>query len=161
MGSGSSPLSCGIFLQPPPLQAFPLLVAGCVLLLLPSPVWLVYLQFCEGFPSLPLWRSGHPTLFATCLFCCYCLLFSFSFFPGWGSFCPGDYADLAQGCLWEYHLPLSSPCGLRLPKPSGCWHLAAAQEPSWFLHLTWSGDALRRLEVRGGQSFASSRWFFL
>jgi hypothetical protein len=57
---------------------------------------LVYLQFPEGFPLLfiysslrdfpspPLWRSGHPTLFATCLFCCYCLLFSFSFFPGWG-----------------------------------------------------------------------------
>jgi hypothetical protein len=49
---------------------------------------LVYLQFCEGFPSHPLQHSGHPALFATCLFC-YCLLFSFSFFPGWGSVCPG------------------------------------------------------------------------
>jgi hypothetical protein len=38
--------------------------------------WLV-----RDFPSLPLQRSGHPTLFATCLFRCYCLLFSFSFFP--------------------------------------------------------------------------------
>jgi hypothetical protein len=28
MGSGSSPLSCGVFLPPPLLQAFPLLVAG-------------------------------------------------------------------------------------------------------------------------------------
>jgi hypothetical protein len=27
---------------------------------------------------------------------------SFSFFPGWRSFCPGGYAALAQGCLWEY-----------------------------------------------------------
>jgi hypothetical protein len=34
-------------------------------------------------PSLAL---RCPALFATCLFCCYCLLFSFfSFFLGWGS----------------------------------------------------------------------------
>jgi hypothetical protein len=43
----------------------------------------------------------------------------FSFFSEWGSVCPGGYADLAQGCLWEYRIPLSSPCGLCLPKPSG------------------------------------------
>jgi hypothetical protein len=90
---------------------------------------------CEGFPSPPLLRSGHPTLFATCLFCCYCLLFSFSFFPEWGLVCPGVYADLAQGCLWEYCVPLSSPCGPHLPKRSGCCCLAA-WEPSWFLCLT-------------------------
>jgi hypothetical protein len=60
----------------------------------------------------------------------------FSFFPGLGSVCPGGYADLAQGCLWENHVPLSSPCGLRLPKRSGCWHLVTAREPSWFLRLT-------------------------
>jgi hypothetical protein len=93
--------------------------------------WLV-----RDFPSPPLWCSGCPTLFAMCLFCCYCLLFSFSFFPGWGLVCPGGYADLAQSCLWEYHVLLSSPCGLHLPKPSGRWHLVVAWEPSWFLHLT-------------------------
>jgi hypothetical protein len=38
--------------------------------------WLV-----RDFPFLPLWHSGCPALFAMCLFCCYCLLFSFSFFP--------------------------------------------------------------------------------
>jgi hypothetical protein len=76
-----------------------------------------------------------PTLFATCLFCCYCLLFSFSFFPRWGLVCPGGYADLAQDCLLEYHVPLNSHCGPRLPKLSGCWHLAVAWEPSCFLHL--------------------------
>jgi hypothetical protein len=70
--------------------------------LLPSPVefsshrcfyklshsWLLGVCHCscllqlayEGFPSLPLQHSGHPTLVAMCLFCCYCLLFSF-FFP--------------------------------------------------------------------------------
>jgi hypothetical protein len=47
------PPSCGVFLPPPLSQDFLLLVAGHVLLLLPSPTWLVYLQFCEGFPSPP------------------------------------------------------------------------------------------------------------
>jgi hypothetical protein len=60
----------------------------------------------------------------------------FSFFPGWGSVSPGGYADLAQGCLWEYSMPLSSPCGLCLPQPSGHCCLLVVQEPSWFLHLT-------------------------
>jgi hypothetical protein len=64
--------------------------------------WFVYLQFWEGFPSPNLWRSVHPTLFPTCLYCSYCLLLSFSYFPKWGLVCPGGYADLAQGCLWEY-----------------------------------------------------------
>jgi hypothetical protein len=58
------------------------------------------------------------------------------FFPRWGLVCPGGYADLAQGCLWEYRVQLSSPCGSRLLKPSGHWSLVAAQGPSWFLHLT-------------------------
>jgi hypothetical protein len=81
-----------------------------------------------GISPLPLWCSGHPALFAMCLFCCYCLLFSFfSFFPGWGSVCPGGYADLAQGYLWECHVVLTSPCGLHLPKQSGCWCLVAAR----------------------------------
>jgi hypothetical protein len=80
---------------------------------------LVYLQFRKGFPSPALQCSGRPTLFATCLYCSYCLLLSFSFFSGWGSVCPGGYADLAQGCPWEYRVLLSSPCPC-LPKPSGC-----------------------------------------
>jgi hypothetical protein len=85
---------------------------------LSSQARLVYLQFQEGFPSPPLWCSVRPTLLPTCLYCSYCLLLSFSFFPGWRSVCPEGYADLAQGCLWEYHVLLSSHC-LHLPKPSG------------------------------------------
>jgi hypothetical protein len=109
MGSGPSPLSCGVFLPPPLLQAFPLLVAGWVPPLLPSPASFFIYSSMRDCPSPPLWHSGHPTLFATCLFCCYCLLFSFfSFFPGWGSVCPGGFANLAQGCLWEYHVLLST-----------------------------------------------------
>jgi hypothetical protein len=132
-----SPLSCGVFLHPPRSQTFLLLVAGRTSPLPPDPLWstqLVYLQFREGFPSPNLWRSVRPTLFPMCLYCSYCLLLSFSFFPGWRSVSPGGYAALAQGCLWEYRVLLISPCPC-LPKPSGCRRLVA-WGPSWFLHLT-------------------------
>jgi hypothetical protein len=177
MGSGSFPLSCGVFLPPTLLQAFPLLVAGRVLLLLSAPgvfvysscgMWVFLPLLCSfppttaftsfsapgcwacaaapafssqlvvrDFPYPLLQHSGHPALFAMCLFViiAYYSVF-FSFFPAWGSVCSGGYADLAQGCLWEYCVPLSSPCGPRLPKPSGHCCLAVAREPSWFLHLT-------------------------
>jgi hypothetical protein len=136
--------SCGKWVFPPLLWSFP---PSATLTSFPAPgCWahaptpalshqaqLVYLQFWEGFPSPPLQCSGRPTLFAMCLYCSYCLLLSFSFLPGWGSVCPGGYADLAQGCLWKYRVPLSSPCGPCLPKPSGHGRLAA-RGPSWFLH---------------------------
>jgi hypothetical protein len=121
MEGGSSPLSCGVFLPPPLSQAFPLLVAGHVPLLPLEPLWpgLACLFTVPGrIPLPPLQSSGCRTLFAMCLYCSYCLLLSFSFFPRWGSVFSGGYADPAQGCLWKYHVPLSSPCP-RLPKPSG------------------------------------------
>jgi hypothetical protein len=123
-----------------------------------SPASLACLFTVPGRSPLPAIRhSGCPTLFAKCLYCSYWLLLSFSFFPRWRSVCPQGCALLAQGCLWEYHVLLISPC---LPKPSGCGRLAA-QGPSWFLHLMWSGDFLHQLEVWRGQSFASSWWFCL
>jgi hypothetical protein len=120
---------------------------------------LVYLEFQEGFPSPPLQCSVCPTLFAMCVYCSYCLLLSFSYFPGGGQSVQGVMLFLAQGCLWKYRILLSSPCP-RLPKPSGRRQLAA-RGPSWFLHLTWNGDSLCRLEEWRGQSFASSWWFCL
>jgi hypothetical protein len=157
MGSGSSPLSCGVS----PTATFTSFPAPGCWACATAPAFSSQLVM-RDFPSSPLWHSGHPALFAMCLFCCYCLLFRFfSFFPGWGLVCPGGYADLAQDCLWEYHVPLSSPCGLHFPKQSGCSCLAVAQECSWFLHLMWTGDALHRLEVWRSQCFASSQWFFL
>jgi hypothetical protein len=113
MGSGSSPISCGVFLPLPLLQAFLLLVAGCVLPLLPSPA-----VCCEGFPlphSSEL-RVPRPLCYVSFLLLLVIIQFFFFFFPGWGSVCPVDYADLAQGCLWEYCVLLSSPCGPRLLK---------------------------------------------
>jgi hypothetical protein len=120
-GRWVSPLSCGVFLPPPLSQAFLLLVAGRAPPLPPSPLWsgLACLFTVPGGIPLPaLWHSVCPTLVATCLYCSYCLLLSFSFFPRWGSVCPGGYAVLAQGCLWKYCVPLCSPCRC-LPKQSG------------------------------------------
>jgi hypothetical protein len=56
---------------------------------------LVYLQFCAGFPLPTSWHSGHPALFATCLFCCYCLLLSFFFFFLWVG------VSLSRGLCWS------------------------------------------------------------
>jgi hypothetical protein len=136
VGGGSSLLSCGVFLPPPLSQAFLFLVAGHIPLLPPEPLWpgpACLVTIPRRIPLTPLQSSGSPTLFATCLYFSYCLLLSFSFFPGWGLVCLGGYVDLAQGCLWKYHLPLSLPCPL-LPKPSGHGRLVA-QGPSWFLCL--------------------------
>jgi hypothetical protein len=157
MGSGSSPLSCGVFLPPPLLQALPLLIAGHVPPLLPSPAGLLW-----GISPLPLFstQGALPSLLHVFLVVIAYYSVFFSFFPRWELVCPGGYADLAQGCLWEYHILLTPPCGPHLPKPSGHCRLAVAREPSWFLCLMWSGDTMRRLEVWRGQSFASSRWFF-
>jgi hypothetical protein len=75
VGIRSSSLSWGVFFPPPLLQAFLLLVAGCVPQPLPSPAGLLW-----GISPPPHLRSsGCPTLFATCLFCCYCLLLRFFF----------------------------------------------------------------------------------
>jgi hypothetical protein len=68
------------------------------------------------------WGIAPPPFFGTqgtppsllCVFCCCLFSLFFSFFPRWGSVCPGGYADLAQGYLWEYHVLLSSPGDLHL-----------------------------------------------
>jgi hypothetical protein len=69
----------------------------------PTPAgWACSFTVPGRFPSPNLQCLVCPTLFPMCLYCSYCLLFSFSFFPRWRSVCPGGYADLAQACLWEY-----------------------------------------------------------
>jgi hypothetical protein len=124
--------------------------------------WLVCLQFTWRIAPPPLSgaQGALPSLLHVFLFIyffpavyysvCFFLLF---FPPGWGSVCPWDYADLVQGCLWEFCVLLSSLGGLCLPKQSGNWHLAA-REPSCFLHLMWSGDDMCRLRVWRSQSFS-------
>jgi hypothetical protein len=71
--------------------------------LLPSTARLVYLQFCEEFPS-PLFsvQGAPPSLLP--VFIVVIAYYSVSlFFPWWESVCPGGYADLAQGCLGVPH----------------------------------------------------------
>jgi hypothetical protein len=123
MGSDTSPPSCRVFLPLPLLQAFQLLVAGQVPLLLPSPHGLfIYssVRDCSS-PASVLW-APRPLCYVSFFIV---LLFSlfFSFFPGWVLVCPGGYAELAQGCLWEYHVQLNSPGGLLLSSrlDAGVW----------------------------------------
>jgi hypothetical protein len=142
-GKWAFPLSCGVFLPPPLLQAFLLLIAGCVPPLLPSLASLFIYSSCgklvfppllwsfpptttftsfptpgcwagatapafsswlivRNFPSPPFGAQGAPPSLL-CVFFVVIAYYSgfFSFFPGWGSVCPGSYADLAQGCLWD------------------------------------------------------------
>jgi hypothetical protein len=118
----------------PPLplsQAFPLLVAGCTPPLPLEPLWpgpacLFTVLGRIPFPPSSKLSVPHPLCNMSLLFLL--LIIQFLLFP-----CPGGYAVLAQGCLLEYHVLLSSPC-LHLPKPSGHGQLAA-WGPSWFLRL--------------------------
>jgi hypothetical protein len=82
--------------------------------------WLVYLQFREGFP-LPLFSAQGALPSFLRVFFVVIVYYSgfFSFFPEWGLVCPGGYADLAQGCLWEYCVPLSSPVVCFFPSDLG------------------------------------------
>jgi hypothetical protein len=120
-------------------------------------------RVCVGrCPSPTVRSSGCPTLFAKCLFfffSCFFIIqfvfFFFSFFPGWESICPGGYADLFQGVPHAtFLLTWWSP-------KQGRSLCLAVREPSWFLHLTWRGDAMHGLRVWRCWSFASSWWFFL
>jgi hypothetical protein len=131
MGSGPSPL---LWSFPPTTTFTSFPTPGCLGMCHCS--CLLQLACCEGFP-LPLsFVLGVPHPLCYISFCCYCLLLSFFFFFPWvGVGLSRGLADLAQGCLWESHVQLSSPCGLHLPKPFGYCRLAAAWEPSWFLHL--------------------------
>jgi hypothetical protein len=158
MGSGSSLLSCEVFLPPPLSQAFPLLVARCAPLLPPKPLrpaWLVYLQSWEGFSSFNLQCSGRPTLFPTCLYCSYCLLLSFSFFPGWGvglsrGLCcsgPGLSVGVLQYC--KAHLVCVFPSHLG----AGDWQPRGP--PGSLFNVKWIFSA--PAEVWRGQSYASSQ----
>jgi hypothetical protein len=118
----------------------------------------VYLQFSWGSAPPPLSRAQGALPSLLCVFFFFSFFFIiqvfFPFFPGQGSVCPGGYADLSQGVPHaNYLLTWWSS------KQDRSWHLAA-WEPSWFLHLTWCGDAMHRLGVWRCQSFASS-WSFL
>jgi hypothetical protein len=139
--------SCGSWVYPTLLWSFP---PSATLTSFPAPgCWAHTPRSCRSLScqsGLFIYSSGKdspPLLFGTqcappslqCVFIVLIAYYSVSlFFPGWRFVCPGHYAVLAQGCLWEYRVPLSSPC-LHFPKPSGHRGLVV-WGPSWFLHLT-------------------------
>jgi hypothetical protein len=110
-----------------------------------------------------IWGWGRPALFATChvFFCCslFSLVFFFSFSLGGGQSFQGAMM------IWPRVVCVSTVCHLAhlvecFYRASRSWRLAA-REPSWFLCLLWSGDAMRGLGVWKNRGFASSPWFFL
>jgi hypothetical protein len=120
--------SCGAFLTTATVMSFPLSkVAEWVPPLLPSLACLFIYSLHEILPlphSLELRAPCSLCYMSFFLFfpalCILLSLFFFSiFFPWVGSLCPGGYVDLAQGCLWEYCMLLSSPGGLLLPSRIG------------------------------------------
>jgi hypothetical protein len=128
-GGAPHPLSCGACHTSATVTSLPLSkVAGRGPPLLPSLAGLFIYSSPEGLPlphSLVL-SAPHPLWYMSFLFFFSCLLFSLDFslfYPGLGSVCPGDYADLALVCLLEYRVPLSSPGGLLLPSrtATGIW----------------------------------------
>jgi hypothetical protein len=110
-------------------------------------------------PSLVL-RVLHPLCYVSLLF----LLFinSFYFFTLWGMVWPDSYVDLAHSCLWEYHVPLSSPCGLHIPKPSGNSHQAWETGSGLGALLVSPFNVKWRFSAQAGSvecsKFASSWW---
>jgi hypothetical protein len=84
-----------------------------------------------------LQNSRCPTLFERCPF--WLLVYYSVFFAGWGSVCPGGYAGLSQGWLWEYHvLFICSPVVLHLPSRLGASVWWRRSLPGFFVyHGVW------------------------
>jgi hypothetical protein len=131
MRCAPSPLSSGAFLTTATVTSFPaprLLGRGCLCCFLP-PACLCSVLWEIAPP--PLGCSECPTLFAMCLF--------FSLYSLGGG-------QSVQGAMliWPGVVCGSTACRLAhlvvcFSHESRGWCLAA-REPSWFFHLTWSGD---------------------
>jgi hypothetical protein len=111
------------------------------------------------FPLFPELREPHPLCYVS-FFSCLSVIQFFFFLGGWGSVFPGGYADLSQGWLWEYHVPLIfSPVDLCLPSRLGAsaWQ---PRSPSVFsvycgmgkLCVGWMCRGVRVLPLLGGFS---------
>jgi hypothetical protein len=104
--------------------------------------WLVDYQFCDRLPLPPFGAQGTPPSLLLIFFCC-CLLFSlfFSLFSLGG-------AQSVQGAMLIWPRVVCGSTACRLAQLVICISQASrsccliAQEPSWFLCLTWSGNAM-------------------
>jgi hypothetical protein len=123
-------------------------------------LWTAYLQFHERLP-LPssVLRAPCPLCYVSFFFCC--LLFSFfSLFS-----LSGGQSVQGVTLIWPRVVCGSTVCCLAYLVVCFSWAgrswCLVAWEPSWFLHLLWSRDAMHVLGVWWCQSFTSSWWFFL
>jgi hypothetical protein len=100
----------------------------------------IYMGKC---PSTFVWGSRRPALFATCLFSVvYYSVFWFVFFC---SAC----VSLSRELYWFIpgvavgipHATYLLTCWSASPKQVRSQHLVV-QEPSWFLHISWHGEAM-------------------
>jgi hypothetical protein len=140
-------------------------VAGWVLPLLPSPASLFIYSSVRDFPSPPTLALRAPCALCYVSFVIVVVysLWVFSFFSlGGGQSVQGAMLTWPRVVCGStaYHLAHLVVC---ISWAGRSWYLVA-QEPSWFLHLTWSRVAVHGLGVwRSWRSwsFASSQWFFL
>jgi hypothetical protein len=154
MGLCPSPTPVERATRQPLLQAFPTsrLLGKCRYSWPPPAGLFIY-------SSGALWSSGCPALFATCLFFFQLLVYYSDFFSlGSGQSVQGAMQICPRVLVGVLHAAYLLTWGS--VKQVRSWSLAA-QEPSWFLHLTLIGDDIYRLGVWRCQNFASSWWFFL
>jgi hypothetical protein len=164
VGSAPYPLSSGAFLTTATFTNFPtprlLGRSRHSYLLWPACLFRV---LC-GIAPLPYFGAQGAPPSLLCVWGFFLLLFiqfGFSLFFSLG----GSQSVQGAMLIWPRVVCGSITCHLaRLVAcffpASRSWCLAA-QEPSWFLCLLWSGDATRGLGVWKCRSFASSWWFFL
>jgi hypothetical protein len=121
---------------------------------------LVYLQFHEGLPLPHSSKLRVPRSLCYMSFCCIVYSVFFSLFSL-------DGVQSVQGSMLIWPRVVCGSIACRLAHLEVCfsragrsWHLAA-WEPSWFLCLTGSGDAIRGVGVWRSHSCTSSWWFFL
>jgi hypothetical protein len=106
--------------------------------------------------------QGVPSSLLCVLFSCLFIIqfFIFVFCRAGVSLCSGLCWFIPEVAVWILHAAYLLSCWSASPKQVRSWHLVV-QEPSWFLHISWCGEAMCGLGVQGYQSFASSWWYFL
>jgi hypothetical protein len=124
------------------------------------PAYLITVLWGIAPPHSSEHRAPCPLCYMSfCCCCCLSVWFYFLFSLGGGQSVQGAML------IWPRVVCGSTLCCLAhlvvcFSRASRSWCLAA-WEPSWFLHLTWSGDAVCGLGLWRSRSFASSWWFFL
>jgi hypothetical protein len=148
--------------RPPLLQAFPFPSSLGEVTLHPPSRQHIYFQFYEGLPLTPSSALRVPRPF------CYLSFFVVVYYSVWFfSLFSLGVGQSVQGAMLIWPRVVCGSTASHLAHLVVCfsgagrnWRLVA-WELSWFLHLTWSGDAMHGLGVWRSQSFASSGWFFL